>query len=122
MEDKKVIFVAYAIEDERIRDVIKGQPFSVHCPFEFIDVPSKDANESDWQIKVRTSVALSDGVLAIVTKNSLHSEEEYWEIKCAQAEGIPIRGIWPYKDDNTKLGILTLVWTGSNIANWIDSL
>jgi hypothetical protein len=123
MTDKKTIFVAFAIEDERIRDMIKGQSLNTATPFEYIDMSVKEAYDEEWKKRVRTRILRSDGVLAIVSENSLISSGQAWEIKCAKDEGKPLRGIWGYKEDRTNLvGVKTMVWTWDNIANWIDSL
>jgi len=42
MADKKVLFVAFAIEDERQRDFLKGQSLHPRAPFEFIDMSVKE--------------------------------------------------------------------------------
>jgi len=34
----KVVFVAFAIEDEGQRDFLKGQSLNINCPFEYIDM------------------------------------------------------------------------------------
>jgi hypothetical protein len=123
MADKKVVFVAFAIEDERIRDMIKGQSLLTNSPFEYVDMSVKEAYDEEWKKKVRTRILRSDGVLVIVSKNSLSSSGQKWEIQCAKEEKKKVRGIWAYKDDRTDLaGVNTMVWTWDNIANWIDSL
>lgn len=123
MASKKTIFVAFAIEDEKIRNMIKGQSLNTDSPFEYIDMSVKEAYDEEWKKKVRTRILRSDGVLAIVSKNSLTSSGQKWEIKCAKDEKVKIRGIWAYKDDRTNIeGLNTMVWTWDNIANWIDSL
>ncbi|PCK77500.1 hypothetical protein [Rhizobium sophoriradicis] len=123
MATKKVIFVAFAIEDERIRDMIKGQSLHTDTPFEYIDMSVKEAYESDWKSKVKTRILRSAGVLAIVTKNSTSSTGQKWEISCAQEVGVPVRGIWAYKEDRTQIaGVKTMEWTWANIGNWINSL
>jgi hypothetical protein len=73
MADKKVIFVAFAIEDESIRDLIKGQSLNTRTPFEYIDMSVREAYDEEWKKRVRTRILRSDGVLAIVSKNSLTS-------------------------------------------------
>lgn len=121
--DRKVIFVAFAIEDERIREMIKGQSLHTRTPFEYIDMSVKEAYLSDWKSKVRTRIRRSKGVLAIVSKNSLTSTGQHFEVRCAKEEGRPVRGIWAYKGDRTNLaGVNTMVWTWPNIASWIDGL
>lgn len=123
MADKKVIFVAFAIEDERIRDLIKGQSLNTDTPFEYIDMSVKEAYTEDWKNRVRTRIRRSHGVLAVVSENSLSSSGQKWEIQCAKDEKVPVRGIWAYKDDRTAItGVNTMIWTWDNIANWIDSL
>lgn len=123
MAAKKVIFVAFAIEDERARDLLKGQSLNTQSPFEYIDMSVKEPYDRDWKERVRTRVRRSDGVIALVSKNSLTSSGQKWEIKCAKEEGVPLRGIWAYKDDRTKLdGVNTVTWTWDNIKNFIDSV
>jgi hypothetical protein len=123
MADKKVVFVAFAIEDESIRNMVKGQSLNTKSPLEYIDISVKEAYDEEWKKRVRTRILRSDGVLVIVSKNSLTSSGQKWEIQCAKDEGKKIRGIWAYKEDRTDLaGVNTMVWTWDNIANWIDSL
>lgn len=122
-DNKKVVFVAFAIEDERQRDFLKGQSLNTRSPFEYIDMSVKEAYETDWKEKVRTRIRRSDGVIALVSKNSLTSSGQKWEIQCAKEEGVPVMGIWIYKDDRTQLpGVSTQAWTWPGIATFIDGL
>ncbi|MEN5041947.1 TIR domain-containing protein [Stenotrophomonas sp. TWI1149] len=119
----KVVFVAFAIEDVAIRDMLKGQSLNTKTPFEYIDMSVKEAYDEEWKKKVRTRIRRSDGVLVVVSKNSLKSSGQKWEIACAKEEGVPLKGIWAYKDDRTELeGVSIMTWTWANIENWIDSL
>ena len=123
MAGKKTVFVAFAIEDERQRDFLKGHTLNSRCPFEYIDMSVKEAYESDWKEKVRTRIRRSDGVIALVSKNCPASTGQKWEIECAKAEGKRVLGIWIYKDDRTQLpGVNTQTWTWDGIAAFIDSI
>lgn len=123
MADTKIIFIAFAIEDERARDFLKGQSLSPRAPYEFIDMSVKQAYDSGWKDKVRTRIKRSHGVIVLVSKNSLKSEGQKWEIACAKEEGKPILGIWAYTNDRTALaGVTTKVWSDANINGFIDSL
>jgi hypothetical protein len=83
----------------------------------------KKAYDAEWKTKVRTRILRTDGVLVIVSKSSLNSSGQKWEIQCAKEERKPIRGIWAYKNDRTNfIGMNTMVWTWENIATWIDGL
>jgi len=123
MAGKKVIFIAFAIEDERQRDFLKGQSLNTYSPFEYIDMSVKEAYSSEWKEKVRTRIIRSDGVMALVSKNSLTSSGQKWEIACAREEKKRVLGIWAYKDDRTDLqGVNTVVWTWDAIKAFIDNL
>lgn len=123
MADKKVIFVAFAIEDVRQRDFLRGQSLNTRCPFEYVDMSVKEPYDSNWKERVRTRIRRSDGVIVLVSKNSLTSSGQKWEIACAREEKKKVLGIWAYKDDRTNLiGVRTVVWSWPAIQTFIDSL
>ncbi len=119
----KVVFVAFAIEDEKQRDLLKGQSLNTKSPFEYIDISVKEAYSSEWKNRVRTRIRRSDGVIALVSKNSISSNGQKWEIACAREERKPILGIWAYKDDRTDLAsVRTMAWSWDAIKDFINSL
>lgn len=126
MAEKKVVFVAFAIEDERQRDFLKGQSLHTDCPFEYIDMSVKEAYDANWKERVRTRIKRSDGVIALVSASTDSSSGQKWEIKCAKEEGKKLIGVWAYSDDRTKPDVLEgkriITWTWDGIANFIDSL
>ncbi|AVO31021.1 hypothetical protein APA73_33415 [Pseudomonas aeruginosa] len=123
MADKKVVFIAFAIEDERQRDFLKGQSLSPRAPYEFVDMSVKEPYDKDWKDRVRTRIRRSHGVIVLVSKNSLNSSGQKWEIQCAKEENKPIRGIWAYSTDRTQIsGVTTYAWSDKNISDFIDSL
>ncbi len=123
MADKKTIFVAFAIEDETQRDFLKGQSLHTNSPFEYIDMSVKEPYDTNWKDRVRTRIRRSNGVIALVSKNSLDSSGQKWEIACAKEEGTKLKGIWAYTNDRTNLtGVNTVVWTWKAITDFIDSL
>src|SRR5262245_26292733 len=101
MADRKIIFVAFAIEDERQRDLLKGQSLNTKTPFEYVDLAVKERYESDWKDRVRTRIRRSHGVITLVSKNSLNATGQKWEISCAKEEKKKLLGLWVYKDDRT---------------------
>ena len=123
MATKKVVFVAFVIEDEAQRNLLKGQALNTKSPFEYIDMSVKKAYDKEWKDRVQTRIRRSDGVIALISKNSLNSSGQKWEISCAKEEKKKLRGIWAYTDDRTNVtGVNTVVWTWDNITNFIDSL
>ena len=123
MAEKRRIFIAFAIEDERQRDFLKGQSLHPRSPFEFIDMSVKQPYDRDWKDRVRTRIKGCDGVLILVSKNSLTSSGQKWEIQCAREEKKRVRGIYAYSEDRTKVeGVSTFAWNDKNINDFIDSL
>ncbi len=123
MADKKIVFVAFPIEDEDMRDLLRGQALNTRTPFEYIDMSVREAYDSDWKDKVRTRIRRSAGVIALITKNSPSSSGQKWEIGCAKEEGKPILAIWPKSADHTAVpGLVPRPWAHATIAAFIDSL
>ncbi len=123
MTSEKIVFIAFAIEDERQRDFLKGQSLHPRAPYSFVDMSVKEPYDSGWKDRVRTRIRRSHGVIVLVSKNSAASTGQAWEIGCAQEEGKPILGIWAYTDERAAIaGVHTVEWTDVNIAGFIDSL
>lgn len=123
MAEKKVIFVAFAIEDIKQRDLLKGQSLNTDSPFEYVDMSVKEPYDSEWKERVRTRIKRSDGVIALVSEDSLTSSGQKWEIQCAREEKKKVLGIWAYTNDRTNLlGVNTVVWTWESIKKFINSL
>lgn len=119
----KPVFIAFAIEDKKQRDLLKGQTLLTFSPFEYVDMSVKQPYDTDWKSKVRTRIRRSDGVIVLVSKSSLISSGQKWEIQCAKDEGKKILEIWAYGDDRTQItGVTTITWTWGNIKNLINSL
>ena len=123
MANKKVIFVAFSMKDEKQRDLLRGQSLYVKSTFEYVDMSVKEPYDTDWKARVRTRIKRSNGVIVLASKNSLTSTGQKWEIQCAQEEKKRIIGIWAYTTDQTNIiGVNTKVWTWPNITNFIDNL
>lgn len=122
----KRVFIAFAKEDERIRDLIKGQSLNANTEFEYVDMSVKEPYETEWKEKVRTRIKGSDGVIALISANSPNASGQLWEIGCAIEEGKPLLGLWIYKEDRTNLtamsGQSVIVWTWDGITKFINSL
>ena len=44
----KRIFISFAIEDENLRDFLRGQSRNTNSPFEFVDMSVKQPWDSQW--------------------------------------------------------------------------
>lgn len=124
MTTKKTIFVAFAMQDKFARDSLKGQSLNTRSPFEFIDMSVKTPYpNAEWKNRVRTRIRRSDGVIAFISKNSLTSTGQKFEIQCAKEERKPLLGLWAYQKDRTNIvGVNTITWTWDNIVSFIDRI
>lgn len=123
----KRIFISFAKEDIRLRDLLKGQARNENSPFEYVDMSVKQPWDSQWKTNCRTRIKGCDGMIAIITHNTRNADGQLWEIKCAKQEGVPVLGIYGYSTHAGSVpsdcgNVRTVDWTWSNISNWLRTL
>jgi hypothetical protein len=120
------VFIAFAKEDEAIRNLFSGQKVHPGTPFKFVDMSVKRPYDSAWKSRTRTRIRRSDGVIALISSHSRRAKGQLWEIECARKEGKPIRGFWIEDGFRTRPRALGSTvcrnWTWANVATFIDSL
>ena len=125
MADKKIVFVAFAKEDEASRNLLKGQSLNTKSPFEYVDMSVKEPYDTSWKTQTRTRIKRSDGVIALISASTPKAAGELWEISCAREEGKPLLGIWlgQYRIKPSAMGTAPCkVWTWDNVADFINGL
>lgn len=123
----KRVFISFAKEDIRLRDLFRGQACNENSPFEYVDMSVKQPWDSQWKTNCRTRIKGCDGMIAIISQNTHNADGQIWEIKCVQQEGVPVLGIYGY---NTHVGsipsdcgyVRIVDWTWSNISDWLRTL
>lgn len=123
----KRIFISFAIEDVRYRDLLKGQSLNTKSSFTYIDMSAKQPWDSEWKKNCRTRIKGCDGVIALISKRTRNADGAKWEMQCANEEGIPLIGIHINKDDTGQiptqlLGKKVVNWNWDEIKSFIDSL
>lgn len=122
----KVIFIAFAMEDQNIRTLFTGQKVNASTPFSFTDMSVKEPYATAWKERVRTRIRRSDGVIALISSSTPGAVGQRWEIACAVEEEKPLLGLWIEKDYRTKPAEMgsapCKVWTWDAVADFIDSL
>jgi hypothetical protein len=122
----KVVFIAFAKEDESARNLFTGQRLHTQTPFSFVDMSVKEPYKSQWKEQVRTRVRRSDGVVALISSNTPSAAGQLWEIQCAVTEGKPFLGLWiqdGYRTKPAAMGTAPVkAWTCDNVASFIDSI
>jgi len=121
------IFISFAIEDAKYRDLLKGQAKNENSPFEFVDMSVKEPWDKQWKTRCRTKIKGCDGVIALLSKKTWNADGAGWEMKCAVEEGVPIIGVHIHKDDKGAIppelkGKKVIEWTWTGIKRFLDSL
>ena len=125
---KKRIFISFAAEDIRLRDLLVGQARNDNSPFDFIDMSVKKPWDSAWKTNCRTKIKGCHGMIAIITTNTKNASGELWEIKCAKEEEVPCVGIWGHPDarfttlPNEIAPLRVMDWNWLNIEKWLKQI
>jgi hypothetical protein len=126
MRITKRVFVAFAVEDRYYRDFLKGQSLNTGSPFEYTDMSVKEPWDSGWKQMCRTRIKGCDGVIAMLSRNSLRATGQKWEITCAKEERVPLIGLYVHANDKSSPlemnGVKKIPWTWEGIRQFIDSL
>lgn len=122
----KRVFVAFAIEDEKARNLLKGHELNPQSPIDYVDMSVKEPWSEDWKTKCRARIKGCDGVIAMLSANSLKASGQRWEIKCAVEEKVPIIGVYISQEDKSAPpemdGIKKIIWTWDGIAAFVNGL
>lgn len=125
----KRVFISFASDDSKYRDMLKGQARNEKSPFEFVDMSVKIPWDTDWKNKCRTKIKGCDGMIALVSRKTNSASGARFEMKCALEEGVPLRGVYIDYDDKDNVTIPSELsnkrvvrWTWDNIKSFIDSL
>lgn len=120
------MFIAFAKEDERTRDLFVGQRKLGNTPYDWTDMSVKNPYDTEWKERVRTRIRRSDGVIALISSSAPKATGQLWEIKCAREEGKPLLGIWiedSYRTKPAEMGSAPCKnWTWANVGDFIDEL
>lgn len=112
----KRVFVSFAApEDNYARDFLVGQAHNNRSPFEFVDMSVKEPWSEIWKTSCRTKIKGCNGLIALISKNTINATGARWEMKCAIEEGIPVIGVQISIDNK---GIVPSELSGKRVINW----
>lgn len=127
MAQKNRIFISFAAEDSKYRDLLVGQAKNDKSPFSFVDMSVKEPWDEKWKTNCRTKIKGCDGMIALLSKTTKDADGAKWEMKCANEENVPILGVHIHKDDKGTVpaelaGKKIIEWTWDGIKRFLDSL
>jgi hypothetical protein len=121
------VFISFAIEDANLRTFLVGQGKNENTPFTFVDMSVKEPWDNSWKTRCRTKIKGCDGMIGIITQNTLKADGQVWEINCGYEEDVPVLLIYGTDDRPANLpdpvkDRRILTWSWSNIATFINNL
>jgi hypothetical protein len=87
----------------------------------------KEPFDERWKSQCRTKMKGCDGVVALLSKNTMKATGARWEMWCANDEKIPLIGVHIDRDNKGAIppelsGKKVIEWTWAGIASFINSL
>lgn len=126
MAARKRIFVSFAVEDQRYRDLLKGQSLKTDSPFEYLDYSVKQPWSASWKTRCRERIRTCHGTVALLSRHTLTADGARWEITCSIDEGVPVLGVWIHGDDHSRPPEIPASacgpWDWDRIAAFIDKV
>ncbi|MDI9340452.1 MAG: TIR domain-containing protein [Sediminibacterium sp.] len=125
-DQRKKVFISFAIEDIQYRDYLVEQARKAHSPFDLIDMSVKKPwLEREWKWRCRNKINRCDAFIVLLGNNTKYSSGVKWEVKCAREARLPIRLMYIKKKgyvaipDHLK-GIKTMNWSWENLSNFLN--
>lgn len=112
------IFVSFAAEDIRYRDLLVGQMERDGCPFQFSDMSLTAPFDAKWKSQCRERIQRCDGFIALLSTSTWRASGAKWEMKCAREELSQILGVHIHK---TSKGAIPTELKGCRIIDWNQS-
>ena len=119
------VFISFAADDARIRDLLIGQSKHPDVTWKMRDRSLHEPFDNAWRTKTKEIIAQSDALIALVGKDTHRAEGAIWEIKTALTLGVPVFGVHISKDDKGTVpaclkGNPVIVWSREGIARELE--
>ena len=125
---EKKTFISFSMKDRGLRDLFVGQLKHPDVDYKFNDRSVKKPWEKAWKTQCRNRIKKCDGVIILVTKNTVEAKGVLWEANCALEEGIPTRILYGVKANKPRQlpeqlkKIPVLKWKRDVLAKFIGTL
>lgn len=123
-------FISFDFDhDEELRNLFAGQSKNSRTPFKVQDWSSReDLPASEWQERIRARIAVCDMVIVLVGRATAIASGVAIEIAMADAEGVPVFGVYVDEADTATplpLGLerhRVIDWEWDSIAQAIEQV
>ncbi len=120
------IFLVYAEEDYRFRDLVISQAQSAHLSVEFSDMPNKQPWVPRWKTACRARAFECDAALVFVSSKTKQGTGVKFELECVRDTQIPVLAIAVDKSGTPVpeevSGAKLVDWNWNEIAGFLQSV
>lgn len=121
------IFLVYAEEDYRFKDLMVNQARTAKLAVEFTDMPNKQPWVPRWKTTCRARVFECDGAIVFISAKTKQGAGVKFELECVGESHIPVLGVLVDKCDKSaapeELRDSPLIeWHWPQIASFLQSL
>jgi hypothetical protein len=121
------VFLVYAEEDYRFKDLLVNQARSAKLPVEFTDMPNKQPWVPRWKTTCRSRVFECDGAIVFISTKTKQGTGVKFELECVGEIQIPVLGVYVDKSGKSAvpeelLDSRLIEWSWPEIAAFLQSL
>lgn len=91
---KVPMFISFASEGERIRDLFVGQGRRPDTPWEIVDRSAHESFDERWKTQMCSRIKKCHVVILLLERTTYAAEGAIWELNCGLRGGIPAFGVW----------------------------
>src|SRR5579871_1175483 len=121
------IFISFAAEDLRYRNLLVSQRKNSACPFDFQDLSIQEPFDEKWKTQCRAKIASCHGFIALLSNYTWRAKGARWEIGCAREElgREKMLGIHIHADDKRAIppefgSVKVVEWRWDNIERFLE--
>ncbi len=120
------IFLAYAEEDYKYRDLVVNQAKSAKLPVEFADMPAKQPWVPRWKAACRSRAFECDAAIVLISKKTRHGAGVKWEMECIRDTQMPVLGVYMENCDKSAVpeeihDARIIDWNWPDVATFIQT-
>ena len=121
------VFLAYAEEDYRFKDLLVSQARTAKLPIEFTDMPNKQPWVPRWKASCRTRVFECDGAIAFVSVKTKQAAGVKFELESVCESQMPVLSVLVDKCEKSALPeelreFPAIEWNWPKIAAFLQGL
>jgi hypothetical protein len=116
-EKVKNIFISFAMEDEKLIQLLRSQSKDPDFDMRFRDYSVKEPLDEKWKMRVRQRISQTSGTIVAIGKETAKSQAVNWEIDESYKQGKKVIGVRLYRDRTDPLPP-ALILHKSPIINW----